>query len=142
MKKSIRILAATFIASCALASCSCDNEEITIPEPVIIEKEITIDTQDDLIRIDGYWLDNSNADWDNWQNLQSIGWRIHEGFLWVYVDPTMYEIVDMELVDFPFVWYASAYDSHSWYFEGPGIDQYIPNYSEIVHFKIKLKKLN
>ena len=141
MKKSLKLLAAILLAIVLLPFYSCSEEDVTC-EPVIIEKEITIDTQDDLIRIDGYWLHNSNADWDNWQNLQSIGWRIHEGFLWVYVDSTMYEIVDMELVDFPFVWYASSVDSHSWYFEGPGIDQYIPNYSEIVHFKIKLKKLN
>lgn len=141
MKKTIKLLAAILIAIVLLPSCN-SEEELQIEEPRIIEKEISIDTQDDLIKIDGYWLDNSNADWNNWQNLQTIGWRIHEGFLWVYVDHTVYEIVDMELVDFPFVWYASSVDAHSWYFEGPGIDQYIPNYSEIVHFKIKLKELN
>lgn len=142
MKESIRILAATFIASCALASCSCDNEEIRIPEPVIIEKEITIDTQDDLIRIDGYWLHNSNNDQNNWQNLQEIGFKIEDGAIWVFVDPDFYEIIDMELVNFPFYYDISYYNNFSWYFEGEGINQYIPNYSEIVHFKIKLKKLN
>lgn len=127
-----------------LFSCDCEDiphvEETIEEESVIIEKQISYDTQDDVIKIDGYWLDNSNADWNNWQYEQNIGCRINEGFLWVEVDPNIYEIVDMELVEFPFVWYASSVDSYSWYFEGPGIDQYIPNYSEVVHIKIKLKK--
>jgi hypothetical protein len=140
--KKIYQLALCTITLMSLYSCDCNTDEIVVEEPVIIEKELSYDTQDDLIKIDGYWLDNSNANWDDWQYEQTIGCRINEGFLWVEVDSSVYEIVDMELVNFPFVWYASSVDQYSWYFEGPGIDQYIPNYSEIVHIKIKLKVLN
>ena len=81
MKTKIYNLVLLTITVTFLFSCDCDTEEVVIEEPRIIEKQISFDTQDDLIKIDGYWLDNSNANWDDWQYEQTIGCRINEGFL-------------------------------------------------------------
>jgi len=141
MKKLFLIALGTVLLSSLLFGCQTDEIK-EVETNLIVEKTILIDTQDDLIKIDGYWLPNSNNDLNNWQNLQTIGWRLNEGFIWIYVDSSVYEIVDMELVNFPYVWYVSSVDPYSWYFEGPGIDEYIPNYSEIVTIKITLKTNN
>lgn len=141
MKKSIKLLAAIVLAIILLPFYSCSEDEI-VCQPKIIEKEVIYHYQDNVVQIDGRWYINSNGDLSNWTYYEEIGFKVDEGFLFVYADPSVYEIVDIELYNFNYSWSLSQDSNYNYYLESPMMWYYYNHINEYFYVKLKLKEIN
>lgn len=142
-----RILLA--LLTLTLLSCSTDDMVLepqtsqTQPEQIgeqIVVKDIQFDTEDNMIKVDGMWLHNSNLSEDNFQYLSEYGFRWYEGFLYIHYDCQNYELVNAEMINFPYAFYLST-DNDQYYIESPYFDQYYVERGDQYYIRLTLRKI-
>ncbi len=129
-------------------SCSTDTvaeatqsttETVQVGRTVI--KNLMYDSQDNAVNIDGQWHSNSNGSDTNWQYCQNYGFRWFEGFLYLHYNTNQFELVNAELVNFPYEYYLSTDGNGKFYIESPYFDQYYRTQGEIYYVKLTLKRI-
>lgn len=128
-----------------LSLTSCCSDDIEQPTQVesqqtTLSKTIQFDTEDNMIKVDGCWYHNSNNDQNNWQYLSEYGFRWHEGFLWLHYNTDQYELVNAEMVNFPYAFYLSTDGDGKYYIESPYFDQYYVERGDQYFIKLTLRK--
>lgn len=139
-----RILLA-LLASLTLVSCSTDDMVLEPQTPTQVEqptitKTIQFDTEDNLVKVDGVWYHNSNLCEEDFQYLSEYGFRWFEGFLYLHYDAQHYELVNAEMVNFPYAFYLSADGDGNFYIESPSFDQYYVERGDQYYIKLTLRR--
>lgn len=135
MKRILLILLAMLTLSCSTD----DVVEQTQTTPQTISKTIQFDTEDNMVKVDGIWYHNSNLDEANFQYLSEYGFRWFEGFLYLHYDTTQYELVDAEMVNYPYPFYLSIDGDGNFYIESQDFDTYYQN-SDQYYIKLTLRE--
>lgn len=144
MKKFLLAL----FTSLTLLSCSTDDmalePQTSQSEQVqntsqIVTKTIQFDTEDNMVKVDGVWYHNSNLCEDNFQYLSEYGFRWYEGFLYLHYNTEQYDLVNAEMVNFPYAFYLSA-DGDNFYIESPYFDQYYVEKGDQYYIKLTLRQ--
>lgn len=135
MKKlSITLLA--IAAALLLISCECDDQPT--PCQSYEYKLVTCDTEDNIIKINNVWGQNSNYDFNNWQYLREVGFRL-EAPNFTIVSNNGQKILDADLFNFDYPVYTTRPNDTTVIFDSPQMSEYVDN-TDIFYVNLKLSK--
>lgn len=135
MKKlSITLLA--ILAALLLIGCECDDQPTSCQSYEY--KLVTCDTEDNVIKIDNVWGQNSNLDFNNWQYLREIGFRL-EAPNFTIVSNNGRKILDADLFNFDYPVYTVRPNDTTVIFYSTKMSEYVDN-TDIFYVNLKLSK--
>lgn len=137
MKKVI-LLSASALAALLLIGCECDDQPNPTPCQSYEYKLVSCDTQDNVIKINGVWGQNSNYDFTNWQYYREVGFRL-ENPNFTIVSNNGQKILDADLFNFDYPVYVHRPNDTTVVFYSTKMGEYINN-TDVFYANLKLSK--
>lgn len=129
--KNLKITALAFAFLILLNSCECDT---IIVQPCQVTEQVAFDSQDNLIKLNGVWLQNLNLDVQPFVPVQWLG-------VMQTNDPQIMRVIanrplkSVSLVGFPYAYQLERVNAYEFKIHSEGFTAYVYN-TDIFYFLI------